>query len=427
MTVRRAASTPAQAGSLADRFARPGPWVVAVVIAGLISAMTFPGQTAGLSAFTDPLIAQLGISRTSITFSYLIGTLVGAAAQPFVGRALDRWGARRVGVVVASCFALIVLGLSFATNIVGLTVGFVGIRMAGQGALSLTATTAIARAVHHRRGLALGITSAIGAAGVSLAPVGLERLLHFTGYVTTWRLEALAIALVVVPLALLLPRAAPPVAQAPGQPAAGPSWTLSEATRSGMFWVLAAAVASSSMLGTGLAFNQIAILGERGLTPLEAAANFLPQTLTTLLATLLTGALVDRVSPRLVMAFAMTTLAAGMLMLSVVGPGWSGIAYGLVLGAAGGSLRGIEVATYVRYYGLTHIGAIRGVAISIALAASAFGPLALALGQDIAGDFTRPTMVLAVIPLAVAVLALTVRPPRLRSTERTRSRRAAAA
>ena len=393
-----------------------------VAIAGAISVMTFPGQTAGLAAFTDPLIQDLGVSRTGISVSYLIGTLLGALAQPVIGRTLDRWGARRVTVVIAIGFVFVLLGLSFVSGPVGLTLGFIGVRMAGQGALSLAATTAVARTIHHRRGLALGVAGAVGSAGISLAPIGLERLISMVGFADTWRWEALAVAVIVIPLALLLPGLAPPAKSASlstGSTVTVEGWTLPEAIRTGMFWVIAASLAASSMLSTGLAFHQIAILGEQGLSALEAAANFLPQTVTGLLATLLTGALVDRLSPRLFVKFSMATLAAALLMLPFVSPGWSAIAYGLVLGAAGGSLRGMEVASYVRYYGTAHIGTIRGMAVSISLAASALGPLAFAVGFNVTEGFTVPAMILAIIPCAVAVLAGFVRAPRRRQAPAT--------
>jgi len=67
-----------------------------------------------------------------------------------------------VTATLAVLFAAVLLGLSFATDVVGLTAGSVGIRLAGQGALGLAATTAVAVHVTHRRGLALGITSAVG-------------------------------------------------------------------------------------------------------------------------------------------------------------------------------------------------------------------------------------------------------------------------
>lgn len=389
-----------------------------LVAAAFISVMTAPGQTAGLSVFTDPLITELGVTRTDISISYLIGTLAGAVVQPLIGRALDRWGVRSVTVTLGAVFAATLLSLSFVGEIAGLTAGFAGVRMIGQGALTLAATTAVARAIHHRRGLALGVTSAVGSAGISLAPILLERLIAAVGIHAAWRWEAAAVAVVVIPLAFAFPRRVrrdrvvePTTAQIALD---GASWTLAQATRTGMFWVIAASLATSGMLTTGLAFHQIAILGAQGLSPLEAATNFLPQTVTGILATMLTGSLIDRASPKIFVVFSMVTLAAALIMLPLVSTGWAAILYGLVLGAASGSLRGMEAAAYVRYFGTTHIGSIRGVAMSISLASTALGPLALSLGLDLTGGFTGPTRVLALIPITVSVVALFVRPPRQR-------------
>lgn len=383
--------------------------------------MTAPGQTAGLSVFTDPLISELDISRTGISASYFFGTLAGAAAQPFVGRALDRFGARAVTVAIGALFAGVLLALSFVGDINGLTVGFIGVRMLGQGALSLAATTAVARAITQHRGLALGVTSGIGSAGISLAPVGLERLISSVGIHDAWRWEALIVAVVVIPLAFILP-ARTREAHDPDNLSTAQiviqreSWALNEAIRTGMFWVIAASLAVSGMLSTALAFHQIALLGERGLTPFEAAANFLPQTITGIAATLLVGVFIDRVSPKLFVVFSMLTLAGSLLLLPFVAPGWTAIMYGLTLGAASGSLRGMEAAAYVRYYGTGHIGSIRGVATAINLASTAVGPIALSVGVDLSGSFIGPVTAFAILPLAVAALAFFVRPPRRRAT-----------
>ncbi len=379
--------------------------------------MTAPGQTAGLSVFTDPILAELGASRTEVSFSYLIGTLAGAIAQPWIGRALDRWGAREVMVVIGVGFAMILFALSFVGDIFGLTFGYTGVRMAGQGALTLAAATAIAQTVRHRRGLALAITSAIGTAGISLAPVFFEMLIAEVGIHDAWRWQSLAVLVVVVPLALVFRgsrhqrdsrSAAPNTSEIR---IIADSWTVAEARRSGMFWILTASAATSGGLTTALAFHQIALLGEQGLTPFEAAANFIPQTVTGIVATLFTGALIDRYNPRIFVIFSMAVLAASMMMLPVVSPGWSSVFYGLALGAAAGSLRGLDAASFVRYFGTAHIGSIRGVATSLGLASTAIGPLLLSLGFDLTGGFTAPALWLGAIPIVVAVLAFFVKDP----------------
>jgi MFS family permease len=91
-----------------------------------------------------------------------------------------------------------------------------------------------------------------------------------------------------------------------------------EALRTPMFWAVAGAVAATGMIGTGLAFHQIDLLGEQGLTPVEAAANFLPQTVAALLSTLLVGSMVDRFAPRWVLLTSMLLLAGAMIAVPLV-------------------------------------------------------------------------------------------------------------
>lgn len=179
-----------------------------------------------------------------------------------------------------------------------------------------------------------------------------------------------------------------------------------------MFWLIAAAVSTTSMLPTGLMFHQIALLGEQGLSTFEAAANFLPQTITALLATLLVGSLIDRHDPRIFIVTGMAAMASALLFLPLASPGWTAVLYGLILGVAGGTLRGMEAAAYARYYGVAHIGAIRGLAMLMSLAASAIGPYVLALGVELSGGFTLPSAVVSVIPIGVLIAAFFVRPPR---------------
>ncbi len=389
-------------------------WALIVAAGSMLTAMTFPGQTAGLSPFTDPLIETLDIDRTAISLSYLLATLTGALAMPILGRLLDTYGAKRVIVVIGLMLTTVVFAASFITEVIGLTASYVGLRMTGQGALSLAATTLIARTITYKPGLALGIVGAVGSAGISLAPVGVERLIAFTDIATAWRIEAALVAIIVLPIALLLPKDLPRTTTETGThivivPETG--YTAAQALRTGMFWVLAGAGFMVGMLSTGLAFHLISILGAQGLSTLEAAANFVPQTVAAVIATLALGAIVDRIDPRWGVAGSMLTLSGTLLVLPLVSDGISGIIFGLLLGTSMGSLRGVEAAAFVRYYGRGHIGAIRGVATAIGLASTALGPLYFALGLSFTGSYISASIIAAALPLTVALGAMFVKPP----------------
>jgi MFS family permease len=389
-------------------------WVGLVAAGSVLTAMTFPGQTAGLSPFTDPLIAALDIDRTAISVSYLIATLLGALAMPLLGRAMDRYGTKRAIIVIGSVLAGVLLGASFITEVLGLTASYVGLRMAGQGALSLAVTTLVARSITDRPGLALGIVGAVGSAGISLAPLFVESLVRATDISTAWRIEALLVALIVLPIALALPRDVPVTNTATGtlivvEPE--PGYTAPEALRTGMFWVLSGAIFVTGMFSTAFAFHLISILGAQGLSATEAAANFVPQTITAIAATLLLGALVDRIDPRWGVVVSMVAMAATMVFLPFVHPGFLGVVFGLLLGVGIGALRGVEAAAYLRYFGRGHLGTIRGIATSIGLTSTALGPVYFAVGLGVTGSYIGPSVWAALAPIAVVIAALVVKTP----------------
>jgi MFS family permease len=398
-----------------------------VAYAAIALAATAPGQTAAVSAFIDPMIRDLGVSRGRISTAYLVGTLTGAAAMPFVGRAIDRYGTRRSMLVIGALFGAVLLSLSLVHGLTGLTIGFVGIRLLGQGALGLTATTAAARWFIRRRGSALGIVSAAGAAGISAAPLLLERLISAHGWRTAWVVEGLLIWAIVFPLAVFAMRDDPAhLGQRPdGDPAQAHDRhpeergaTRREALRTPFFWVLTAGVAVSGLLSTAVAFHQISLLGERGLSAAEAAANFMPQTIAGLVATLAIGHLVDRISSRWLTAASMLMLAGALVWAVVVDPGWSAIGFGVALGASGSSIRALESASVPKYFGTKHLGSIRGFVASISVGSTAFGPLLFATGFEVTGSYTTVLLGSVFLPLGVAAAAVVVRPPRARDHAR---------
>lgn len=388
-------------------------------VAALAYVMTAPGQTAAVSVLIDPMVESLGASRAVISTAYLVGTLAGAAAMPVVGRALDRFGARPVLLVVAAVFGGVLLALSAVTGVVGLTAGFVGIRLAGQGALTLIATTMVAYYVSERLGAVIGVVTAIGSAGISLAPIALERLVEAEGFRTAWAVQGFAVWAVVIPLAVwglprrarrraeTAPRAGGPIEHAPNRRAA----SLGPVLRTPMFWVITGGVGVLSLVSTALTFHQVDVLGERGLTTAQAAATFLPQIAAGLAATLLVGVLLDRATPRPVMIGSMAALTAALVIGGVLRPGWSAVLYGITLGIAGNTFRTVEAAAMPRYFGTERIGAVRGVVHSVTVAGSAVGPVLLALGHDLTGSYRPLLLLLAVLPITLAVVAVAVPEP----------------
>mgnify|MGYP001378596749 CR=1 FL=1 len=394
-----------------------------VAASALVLALSGPGQTAGIAVFVDHVIADLGVGRSAVSLAYMVGTLSGALALPWIGRAVDRFGVQRVLALVAIGFGGFLVLLSGAQELVGLTAGFIGVRALGQGGMSMIATTAVAIAVTRNRGTLLGLTGSLGAAGISLFPLLAERVITLLGWRYTFVAEGLLIWIVVLPLAFWGLRGA---TRAPQEEHSSPSgrtegaeasaWPLSAIARTSMFWAMAGAIACSGLVSTAVFFHQISILGEQGLTPVQAAANFLPQTVAGLGSALLFGSAADRISPKVLMSAAMAMHGLALVTLPLVSPGWGALLYGAALGAAASGARAVESAALPFYFGTAILGTLRGLTQSVAVASTAVGPILLSLAYGQAGSYRPGILGLALLCFLVAVAVCFARRPPQRTS-----------
>jgi MFS family permease len=398
-----------------------------VVLATITGAMTAPGQTVSVSVFVDHLISDLGLSREGVSTAYLIGTLTGALILPIVGRWIDRVGARIAMTVIGAAFAVGLVAMSGVRGFVTLAIGFTLIRWLGQGSLSLVSSVAVTHWFERRRGTVFGVMMTGIAALMSLGPVLLNLAIEAYSWRTAWLIAAVAVAVIVVPIAWfgIIDRPSDVDQFVDGDPAPHPdeptpvsatSHSRREALGEARFWVLSMTVATTSMLITALNFHQISILGDKGLTSTEAAVMFLPQVGGAIVAGLVVGALADRIGPRYLLATSMTLLAIGLLMVPVIQQGWSVVAYGVVLGAAGGSQRPLASTILPRWFGLANIGAIHGVSTFVGVGASAAGPVILSLARSAAGGYGVATAIFAIVPIAMILASLTVTEPNRETT-----------
>ncbi len=393
-----------------------------VVLTIITSALTGPGQTVGVSVFVDPMIDSLGLTRPELSTAYLIGTLAGAVLLVPVGRSIDRFGARQAMTLIGLAFGLGLLVMSGVQGFVTLVVGFTLIRWLGQGSLQLVSTLALTPWFERRRGSVFGVMTTSTALLMAFVPILLGTAINLLDWRVAWVLAAIAIWLVVVPIARfgIVDRPSD-VGQYPdGDPAPHPddpprpstdSLTRREALRERRFWVLSFVIGATSMLVTALNFHQISLLGEQGLTVTEAAAMFLPQVVGALTAGLIMGALADRVPPRFLLLATMVLLALSLLLAARLSPGLMVPLYAIVVGAAAGSGRPLVATFLPRWYGLAHIGSIQGVSILVAVAASSIGPVALSLPSASLGGYSAAASVLVAIPVVVGLAALTVSEP----------------
>ena len=395
-------------------------WVIlAAATFGLM--MTTPGQTVGVSVFLDKIIAELGLQRTTVSLLYTVGTLIGSFSLPFVGRFIDWRGPRLAVVLIASLFALACVWMGFVNGLVTLLVGFILIRGLGQGALGLVSLYVVNIWFVRRRGLAVGLSGLGIALGSSFFPPLIEVLLGAFGWRTAYMLLGRLVAVTILPLGAWLFRAHPERFGLQPDGAALPqadltlnevNYTLGEAQRTLTFWVFAGGAVCVAAFGTGLLFHHYDIMMARGVTREVAATMFVTFGLVMAGTNFVTGVLVDRVPPRFLLSAMLALLCTSLWFAPQVDGPTLMLAYGTLFGLTQGMQGAIQGSVYAHYFGREYIGSIKGFVSTLSVAGTAFGPFLFAVGLDTFGGYAPILLLCATLPLAVAITALFVKPPR---------------
>lgn len=386
----------------------PGWRILALAV--LTGALTGPGQTIGIAVFVDSFIADLDLSRSAVATAYSIGTLTAAFFLPSVGRLIDRYGVRTMMSIIGVLFAVVLGLMSGVQGFVTLALGFVGIRLLGQGSLTLVSTVAVTLWFEKRRGFVLGLLATGTGMLMSLVPVGSNSLIEWLGWRPTWVALGAVVALTVVPIARfgIIDRPASIGLQPDGasidvddDSMETHSATRSEAVRSVRFWVLVASSTTVGMLATALNFHQISLLGDAGLTTTEAAVMFLPQFVGAAIAGVVVGWLADRLTAMTLIPIAMLLMSATLVAAASLGPTWTIIGYALMLGASGGASRSIGSTLMPRWFGTGSIGAITGLSTLISISGTAMGPILYSLANDATGGYSSASVVFLVLPVSI--------------------------
>lgn len=403
-----------------------------LVFAGIIVLMSAPGQSFSVATFIDPMLAELRVGRTQFSTAYLVATLLCGFLMPWVGRLLDKVGARRMLPVIALLLGGACFLMGSVHGIITLYVGFTLIRCLGQGSLTLIGTWIISEWFERRRGLAMGLMGLGSTLSVMVIPQLNDVLIDLIGWRNAWRALAVLVWVILVLPGILLLRDRPedlgllpdgrrPDSNDANRPTASSNqseevpqraWTAQEARWNATFWKLLSVIFTTAMIGTGLVFHQVSILKDCGISRTDALRLLGLQAAVGTGMTLLAGYLTDRFQARYLLVFSMLFLAGALgLLLVMPSPGWA-ILYASLLGLQGGIIRTTGMAVWVEYYGRLHQGAVRGIVMSVMVIGAAFGPLPFALAKDYLGNYDLALACCLVLPLAAGVTVLSAARPR---------------
>ena len=417
-------------------------WVIlGVTTLGIL--MSIPGQTAGVSVFTDHLLAATGVSRLTLSNAYLVGTLTSGLLLPFGGLLLDRFGSRIVVFIASIWLALTLCYLSVSDRIAALianqlpmvsssaialvllTLGFTSLRFSGQGMLTMASRNTLGKWFDRRRGVVTGVSGIFVSFGFAAAPLLLSFCIGIAGWRGAWLGLALLVGVVMGGIGWIFLRDNPEecglqmdgAVSVPHHKASLSNntdkreFTRGEALRTLAFWSSTLALSSQALVFTGITFHIVDIGAASGLSETQAVSLFLPMALVSTAVGYLIGMASDRLNLKLLYLFMMTVQIFGFTGMANIG-GWMFRAIAIVaLGISGGCFGTLATVTLPRFFGRAHLGAISGVQMMSMVIASALGPSLLAVFKDQLGSYQPGLYLCCSFPLIIIFLLLMSRNP----------------
>ncbi len=314
-----AASSQAASSRLPRRF-HYALVIILVTFAGLLLSAGVRNAT---SVLFDPLEAEFGWDRASISLAFMISLFFFGLGAPIGGALIDRYGPRRVMIGGLTLIALGLTALLTMTDLWqfyvfwGLVIGI------GTGAVSGTLGSIVAlRWFNRYRGLALGIFSGSAAAGQLLFLPVLIPIADIGGWRGIFALLGLIIALLLIPTVFFMRDQPEDVGTtAIGEPTAASVamdsrfTPLRDAVRTRDFWLLAGSFFVCGYTTIGLITTHLLPHSlEHGFEKVEISWAIAFMGGMNIVGTLASGWLTDRVDNRLLLA-----LYYGMRAVSLAG------------------------------------------------------------------------------------------------------------
>jgi MFS family permease len=336
-------------------------------------------------------------------------TLASALSAPLVGHLFDRLGPKWIcgpSLTVAGCAFASLMWLTPRLWHLYAVFGLIG--LATTGASYIVYSRVIASWFDVRRGLALAIMIASSGAGGMVFPSAAQALIDLMG----WRHAYLALGvvspLIGVPIIVWFVREQRTRTQE--RRSAVARSTIAHALRSRILWTLLVVVFGTTVAVNATMVHLSALLTDRGVPAANAALVISVMGAASVAGRLLTGWLLDRFRATRV-SFALLAIAAvGVLLLSGAWTTTTGMVAAALIGFGTGGE--IDVFPYLlsRYFGVTALSSLMGLAWMAFGLAGAAGPILMGRAYDATGSYEVVLASAAAATLGMGALMLSLPP-----------------
>tara|TARA_R110000850_G_C9996309_1_gene468305 strand:- start:31694 stop:32908 length:1215 start_codon:yes stop_codon:yes gene_type:complete len=351
------------------------------------------GQTFFISLFKPLLQVEFKLSETEFSALYAIATIGSAFTLTWVGRYIDSVRLPRFSTLVIAGLIIALLVFAGSFTLIVLTIALFGLRLFGQGLMSHTSITAMAKFFNRNKGKAISIAAVGHPIAEAVLPITIVSLLGFFDWRYVIVLCAVFVLLMIPFSRFLLFRKrhfsrlkmyVPTVMSMDEKKASRPLSLM----KTKAFWMIAPLNFSSAAIGTAYIFYQLKIGDVRGWPPAFIALSFSGYAIGNFCMALVSGWLTDLYSARKLYPLYIIPFMVGLLSFIFIETEWAYVVFISSIGVANGFGATVKNAVLAEVYGTKIVGSVRSLFITVMVFATAVGPVLFGYFLDRGFNFT---------------------------------------
>jgi MFS family permease len=391
-------------------------WII-VGIANIGIFSSGPGQSHTFSVFVEPISQDLELSSASIASAYGLATLIAAFLLPYMGKIIDRYGARVSLIIISIILGISCIFFGAASNFLMLTVGFGFLRFFGQGSLMLGCANLVSQWFDSKRGFAMSLMALGFGMSMAIHPPVSQFLIDQYGWKYAWIILGISTWIIMVPALFILAWNNPEnIGLKPDgvkksnfkndEVEAIEGLNLTEALKENSFYILAAMWFGMAMLVTTLHFYQVTILTNQGITTEFAASLFTVSAFAMVVFMPLVGKFFDNFPTKYVLATGLLINSISLISITYSSSDAYSLFYAVSFGINNAFSMTMFGYIWPRYFGRKHLGSIQGTGQMIGVIGASLGPLPVGFAIDYLESSLITIRYLSVYPIIMAVIII---------------------
>lgn len=393
-----------KAGPAAGRGDVDRNWAIPIAAMLCLSVSSGIFLLFNFGVFIKHIADDLQATTGEVSLAILIAASATLLIMPFVGRMVDRIGARPIVIGSVVLLSLSLAFVSAARSLLHLYIAATCASVLGVGTTPITLTRIISNWFDARRGLALGVTLTGIGVGATVFPLTSQQLIDAYGWRQAFLLLSATPVALALPLAVFVLRDHPASVRHGAAPEAR-RFSFEESTRvadrssplegdglkdalkTWRFWLLGLAVLLMAASIPGVVVHLTPLLTEHGLDATLAAGVASALGASIIVGRIATGFLLDRYRAALVSLVVLPLATAGVFLLAA-NPTTALVFIGAIAVGIGMGAEFDFVAYLVgRYFGLRSYGEIYGVLFALLSLGSGLGPAIVGAMRDATGSY----------------------------------------